>query len=194
MPKMRAIAKDPTTGSHRRAWFLSAAFRTGGLLMGGLLVGCGFRLRSSREPIRFTQALVVDSTKGGFRLAEDLRRELTARYGVVMVSRRTDAQVVIHLDEVRQNRLVVGFSGAGRPREVELRIELLLRIENAQGTLLQPAGFLELRRTVAVNDAEVLSTDEAERFQSNAMIQDLLQQIIRRLGRLEGYAAAPRSP
>jgi LPS-assembly lipoprotein len=189
MPDMRHLVQLPLAPDTRRRWLLSAT-----LAMGGLLTGCGFRLRSSREPIRFSQALVVDSTKGGFRLAEDLRRELTARYGVTMVAQRTDAQVVIHLDEVRQNRLVVGFSGAGRPREVELRIELLLRIENAQGTLLQPAGVLELRRTVAVNDAEVLSTDEAERFQVNAMIQDLLQQIIRRLGRLEGYATPPRSP
>lgn len=165
-----------------------------GGLMGGFLTGCGFRLRSSREQIRFARAQVIDATNGGFALAEQLRRELATRYAVDIVARRTEADVVIHLDEIRSNRIVVGFSGAGRPREVELRMALLVRIEDAQGRLLQPAGQLELRRTVAVNDAEVLSTDDAERFQLAAMTQDLLQQIMRRLGRLEGHAGATRSP
>lgn len=158
-----------------------------------LSAGCGFRLRSSRESIGFSRALVVDTTNGGISLGEQLRRELATRYNVEIVSRRTDAQVVVHLDEVRFNRIVVGFSGAGRPREIELRITLLLRIEDAQGSLLQPAGQLELRRTVAINDAEVLSTDDAERFQREAMSQDLLQQIMRRLGRLERDAGSTRS-
>jgi LPS-assembly lipoprotein len=174
----------------RRQWLLFAGVSASGLLFSG----CGFRLRSSKEPIRFSHALVVDSTGGGYALADNLRRELITRYGVAMVARRTEAQVVVHLDEIQQSRVVVGFSGAGRPREVELRISLLLRIENAQGTLLQPAGALELRRTVAVNDAEILSTEEAERFQTNAMTQDLLQQIVRRLGRLQVDAVTPRSP
>lgn len=157
-----------------------------------LSAGCGFRLRSSRESIGFTRALVVDTANDGVSLGEQLRRELATRYNVEIVSRRTDAQVVVHLDEVRFNRIVVGFSGAGRPREIELRIMLLLRIEDAQGGLLQPAGQLELRRTVAINDAEVLSTDDAERFQKEAMAQDLLQQIMRRLGRLERDAGSAR--
>jgi outer membrane lipopolysaccharide assembly protein LptE/RlpB len=158
-----------------------------------LSAGCGFRLRSSREPIGFARALVVDTSNGSLTLAEQLRRELATRYNVDIVSRRTEAQVVVHLDEVQFNRIIVGFSGAGRPREIELRMALLLRIEDAQGSLLQPAGQLELRRTLAVNDAEVLSTDDAERFQRDTMIQDLLQQIMRRLGRLEGYAGSTRS-
>ncbi len=178
------------TTSNKKRQFLQR-FATIGLVA-TFAAGCGFRLRSSREPIGFQRALVIDSTGGGFALAEQLRRELFARYDVEMVSRRSDAQVVIQLDEVRSSRFVVGFSGAGRPREVELRITLLLRIEDAQGGLLQPASFLELRRTVAVNDAEVLSTDDAERFQLAAMTQDLLQQIMRRLGRLEGYASPSR--
>jgi outer membrane lipopolysaccharide assembly protein LptE/RlpB len=136
--------------------------------------------------------MVVDTSNGSLTLAEQLRRELATRYNVEIVSRRTEAQVVVHLDEVQFNRIVVGFSRAGRPREIELRMALLLRIEDAQGSLLQPAGQLELRLTVAIADADVISTDDAERFQREVMTQDLLQQIMRRLGRIGHDAGSAR--
>lgn len=158
------------------------------------LSGCGFKLKSQHESIRFERAMIISSgnSPAALALSSQLRRELATRHGVTLVPQRTDAQVIVLLDEMRQDRVVVGFSSAGRPREIEIRIQLLLRIEDAQGTLLQPASAMEIRRTIAISDTEVLSADEAERFQIDTMIRDLLQQILRRLERLQGYAASPR--
>ena len=129
---------------------------------------------------------------GGF--SERLRRELSARYRRTLVTRANDAEVVLRIIALQPQRLVVGFSGTGRPREIELKTSLEFRIEDPIGRPLIPTDVLELRRTISINETDVLSSDDAERFQINAMEEDLIQQILRRLSGLSRRATPVRPP
>jgi len=129
---------------------------------------------------------------GGF--AERLRRELSARYRRTLVSSVDDAEVVLRIISLQPQRLVVGFSGTGRPREIELKTSLEFRIEDPIGRPIIPSDVLELRRIISINETDVLSSSDAERFQINAMEEDLIQQILRRLSGLSRRATPVRPP
>lgn len=129
----------------------------------------------------------------GNGLVERLRRELSSRYKRTLAGGFEDAEVVIRITSIQSERLVVGYSGSGRPREIELRRALSFRAEDAAGRSLIPPDTLELRRTVSISESDVLASDDAERFQTTAMENDLLQQLLRRIAAIRRDAAPIRS-
>jgi LPS-assembly lipoprotein len=133
-------------------------------------------------------------TVSGGGLSERLRRELSARYRRTLVTRANDAEVVLRINTFQLNRLVVGFSGTGRPRELEVRMEVGFSIEDPIGRPLIPSDTLTSRQIIAINETDVLSSSDAERFQINAMEEDLIQQILRRLSGLSRRATPVRPP
>ena len=146
---------------------------------------------SSNDPAR--QPEIAQATSGG-GFTERLRRELGARYRRRLVGRANEAEVVLRIVSLQQQRVVVGFSGTGRPREIEIKSSLGFRIEDALGRPLIPTDVLELRRTISINETDVLSSDDGERFQTNAMEEELIQQILRRLSGLSRRATPVRPP
>lgn len=146
---------------------------------------------SSNDPAR--QPEIAQTTSGG-GFTERLRRELGARYRRRLVGRANEAEVVLRIVNLQQQRVVVGFSGTGRPREIEIKSSLEFRIEDALGRPLIPTDVLELRRTISINETDVLSSDDGERFQTNAMEEELIQQILRRLSGLSRRATPVRPP
>jgi LPS-assembly lipoprotein len=166
------------------------------LLGSASLAGCGFKFQARQQRLSFQRALILNEsvnpvTQG---LSQQLQEQLTSLYGVQMVAQRADAQLVIRLQKSRLETVAVGFSSAGRPRELEVRASLYARLENAVGDLVQPAALLELRRTYSVNDSEVLAAAESERFQIENITRDLQQQLLRRLVRIQSLANQVRSP
>ena len=166
------------------------------LLGSASLAGCGFKFQARQQRLSFQRALILNEsvnpvTQG---LSQQLQEQLVSLYGVQMVAQRADAQLVIRLQKSRLETVAVGFSSAGRPRELEVRASLYARLENAVGDLVQPAALLELRRTYSVNDSEVLAAAESERFQIENITRDLQQQLLRRLVRIQSLANPVRSP
>ena len=160
------------------------------------LAGCGFKFQARQQRLSFQRVLILNEsvnpvTQG---LSQQLQEQLTSLYGVQMVAQRADAQLVIRLQKSRLETVAVGFSSAGRPRELEVRASLYARLENAVGDLVQPAVLLDLRRTYSVNDSEVLAAAESERFQIENITRDLQQQLLRRLVRIQSLANPVRSP
>jgi outer membrane lipopolysaccharide assembly protein LptE/RlpB len=218
---LQEIMKAPVKAPRRACLHLLAGFA--GLMAASQLTGCGWRIRGAmafgferimvvapdqspqidrgqmtlgQGPSGRAQALDPQMAQSvlGNGFSERLRRELSARYGLRLVTRPNDAEVVLRIISLQPQRLVVGFSGTGRPREVELKTSLEFRIEDPLGRLLIPTDMLELRRTISVNEIDVLSSDDAERFQINAMEEDLIQQILRRLSGLSRSATPIRPP
>lgn len=166
------------------------------LLGSASLAGCGFKFQARQQSLSFQRVLILNEsvnpvTQG---LSQQLQEQLTSLYGVQMVAQRADAQLVIRLQKSRLETVAVGFSSAGRPRELEVRASLYARLENAVGDLVQPAVLLDLRRTYSVNDSEVLAAAESERFQIESITRDLQQQLLRRLVRIQSLANPVRSP
>ena len=198
MPSHPTLAHQSLTrqGQHpaRRRLLKKAA---GLVLLGSSgLAGCGFKFQARQQSLSFQRVLILNEsvnpvTQG---LSQQLQEQLTSLYGVQMVAQRADAQLVIRLQKSRLETVAVGFSSAGRPRELEVRASLYARLENAVGELVQPAALLELRRTYSVNDSEVLAAAESERFQIESITRDLQQQLLRRLVRIQSLANPVRPP
>ena len=198
MPSHPNLAHQSLTrqGQHpaRRRLLKKAA---GLVLLGSAsLAGCGFKFQARQQRLSFQRVLILNEsvnpvTQG---LSQQLQEQLTSLYGVQMVAQRADAQLVIRLQKSRLETVAVGFSSAGRPRELEVRASLYARLENAVGDLVQPAALLDLRRTYSVNDSEVLAAAESERFQIENITRDLQQQLLRRLVRIQSLANTVRSP
>ena len=198
MPSHPTLAHQSLTrqGQHptRRRLLKKAA---GLVLLGSAsLAGCGFKFQARQQRLSFQRVLILNEsvnpvTQG---LSQQLQEQLTSLYGVQMVAQRAEAQLVIRLQKSRLETVAVGFSSAGRPRELEVRASLYARLENAVGDLVQPAALLDLRRTYSVNDSEVLAAAESERFQIENITRDLQQQLLRRLVRIQSLANPVRSP
>ena len=110
-----------------------------------------------------------------------------------LVNSAEQAEVILRIYESEAQRIIVGYSGTGRPREVELRLRLAFRIEDRAGRALVPADELDIRRTIRINESDVLATDDAERSQQRVMEEALVQEVLRRLEGVRTDAAAPRS-
>jgi LPS-assembly lipoprotein len=201
MPSHPTLAHQSLTrqGQHlaRRRLLKKAAGLSSLALLGSAgLTGCGFKFQTRQQSLSFKRVLILNEsinpvTQG---LSQQLQEQLTSLYGVQMVAQRAEAQLVIRLQKSRLETVAVGFSSAGRPRELEVRASLYARLENAVGDLVQPAVLLDLRRTYSVNDSEVLAAAESERFQIENITRDLQQQLLRRLVRIQSLANPVRSP
>ena len=201
MPSHPTLAHQSLTrqGQHlaRRRLLKKAAGLSSLALLGSAgLAGCGFKFQTRQQSLSFKRVLILNEsinpvTQG---LSQQLQEQLTSLYGVQMVAQGADAQLVIRLQKSRLETVAVGFSSAGRPRELEVRASLYARLENAVGELVQPAALLELRRTYSVNDSEVLAAAESERFQIESITRDLQQQLLRRLVRIQSLANPVRPP
>jgi LPS-assembly lipoprotein len=200
-----------------RRHLLKQAVTGVGLVATLALSGCGWRIRGAGYNFGFKRIMVLSPGQGpvvdrslsederakmggemaqaisGNGLAERLRRELKTRYRLQLVSRIAQAEVVCRILQINQQRLVVGFSGSGRPREIELRTSVTFRVEDPLGRSLIATDTIDLRRAISVSESEVLSTDDAEKFQISAMEEDILQQILRRLATISTYADPARS-
>ena len=216
MPSITPVTAVQTGSAQTRRHLLKKGGLAVGLLAAVSLSGCGWRIRGAGYNFGFKRIMVLAPGQGpvvdrslseeertkmggemaqaiaGSGLAERLRRELKTRYRLQLVSRIAEAEVVCRVLQINQQRLVVGFSGSGRPREIELRTAVTFRVEDPLGRSLIATDTIELRRAISVSESEVLSTDDAEKFQISAMEEDILQQILRRLATISTYADPAR--
>ena len=94
-----------------------------------------------------------------------------------------DSEVVINL-LVDNEKVVVGFSGAGRPRELELRTTVKIEINDQEGKPIQPLDKLQIIRSVNFSDTDVLATQSHEAFHRSDIEKQLAIRIIERLQRI----------
>ena len=105
------------------------------------------------------------------------------RSGVKIVSSIIEAQVLINL-EVINEKVVVGFSGAGRPRELELRTSVKLEITDQSERPIQPLDKLKIIRSVNFSDTDVLAAQSHEAFHRQDIDKQLAIRVIERLQRI----------
>jgi outer membrane lipopolysaccharide assembly protein LptE/RlpB len=56
-----------------------------------------------------------------------------------------------------------------------------------------PADELDIRRTIRINESDVLATEDAERSQQITMEEAIVQEVLRRLEGVRTDATSPRS-
>ena len=97
----------------------------------------------------------------------------------------TSGGIVGTIERVVDNeKVVVGFSGAGRPRELELRTTVKIEINDQEGKPIQPLDKLQIIRSVNFSDTDVLATQSHEAFHRSDIEKQLAIRIIERLQRI----------
>ncbi|OUV99285.1 MAG: hypothetical protein CBD16_08430 [Betaproteobacteria bacterium TMED156] len=142
--------------------------------------GCGwkFKVLSDQLPVNKIYLSGIENGVG-----RELLSRLRRMDNLNIVNSAVDSEVVINL-LVDNEKVVVGFSGAGRPRELELRTTVKIEINDQEGKPIQPLDKLQIIRSVNFSDTDVLATQSHEAFHRSDIEKQLAIRIIERLQRI----------
>ncbi len=169
----------------RRAWLAAAASFGSATLLGG----CGFALRQT-PPLPFRR-IALSGFAERSPLGDALRQRLADAAQVVDTPGQ--AEVLLQSISDKRERSVVASTGAGQVRELQLRVRFEFRLVSPGGRLLIPPTELLLTRDMSYSETFALAKAQEEAELLAAMQDDIVQQVLRRLARVDlaGPAAAP---
>lgn len=142
------------------------------------LAGCGFHLRGEAT---YTFQTIFVNAPGAPTLAAELRRALAATGSARIVDDAKNAQVIVDVPVVADDKEVLTLSGGGSVREYLLIKRVQFRVHDADGNEWLPPGEIALRRTYSFSESEVLARDTQEQRLLKDMQTDAVQQLVRRL-------------
>ena len=142
------------------------------------VAGCGFHLRGDAT---YTFQTIFVNGAGAPTLAAELRRALAATGSAKIAADPKDAQVILDIPAVTDDKEVLTLSGAGSVREYLLIKRVQFRLHDADGNEWLPPGEIALRRTYSFSESEVLARDTQEQRLLKEMQTDAVQQLVRRL-------------
>jgi LPS-assembly lipoprotein len=144
-----------------------------------LLVGCGFKLRSSQN-FAFQTVAVTPETGAG--VASELARYLgDAVRPVAPRAGEQPPQVIVDILQELREKTVVGVNASGQVREFQLRIKLKFRMRTPKGVeLIVPTEIVQ-QRDISFNESAVLAKEAEEALLYRDMQSDIVQQLLRRL-------------
>lgn len=148
------------------------------LALGCTLAACGFHLRGEAK-YAFTSIYV--NAPGAPALATELERALAATGSARVVHVAKDAQVVLDVPSVSDDKEVLSLSGAGGVREYQLTKRVDFRLHDPDGGQWLPPGEITLRRSYSFSESEVLAREAQEQRLLKEMQTDAVQQLVRRL-------------
>ena len=142
------------------------------------LGSCGFHLRG-QATYSFHSIYVNGSSSPP--LAKQLDRALEATGSARVVPTAKEAEVVLDLTRVADDKEVLSLSGAGGVLEYQLIKRVEFRLHGQDGAPWLPPAEITLRRTYTFNETEVLAREAQEQRLLHDMQTDAVHQIIRRL-------------
>ena len=158
----------------------SSALRTAACALGAtmLIAACGFHLRGS-APLTFSTLYI--SAPGNAPILTDLKRAIEGNGGTKLVDKPTDAQAVLDITAVVDDKQVLSLTSGGRVQEYALSKRVNFSLHDAAGKELMPAAEITIRRSYTFNESEVLARLSEEERTLKEMQSDAVQQILRRL-------------
>lgn len=162
---------------------------TGALAAAALLGGCGFTLRQT-PPLPFRRIALAGFAEGSL-IGDALRQRLAEAAQVVDTPGQ--AEVVLQAINDKRERSVVASTAAGQVRELQLRVRFEFSLASAGGRNLVPPTALLLTRDMSYSERFALAKAQEEAELLAAMQDDIVQQVLRRLARVQltGPAAGP---
>ena len=146
---------------------------------GLLAAACGFHLRTW-DLAGLERVQVVGAN------AQVLRRELTralTQSGVVLTEARGDADVVVELSDERESRRTASVGGGARAAEYEMSLAVSFGAQDAEGEELVPTRTLRAERTYRLDLDNLIGSREEETLIVRELRADLVQRMVRSLGR-----------
>lgn len=158
----------------RRRWLRGLLASAPLALLAG---GCGFRLRGTQD-LAFKTLHV---TGGDPVFLTEFKRAVAAGTGTRLVDDPKAAEAVLFVDGVARDRLILSLSGAGRVRELELRLRVQFHMNDVKGQPLIAPSQISLKRNLTYDDTQVLAKEQEEALLYRDMQNDAVQQILLRL-------------
>lgn len=144
------------------------------------LPGCGFRLR---EPPRLAfSRLHLAGFEPRSPLEAALRRALQGQAS--FVASPADADLVLRALAEQRERSVAASTAAGQVRELQLRLRVTVRADSPDGRERMPPVTLRQARDLRTNETAALAKAIEEDALYLAMLDDIVDQLLRRLAAL----------
>ena len=142
------------------------------------LAGCGFHLRGEAT---YTFSSIYVNAPGAPLLAAEMKRALNSTGSAKTVDDAKQAQVILDIPLVADDKEVLSISGAGAVEEYALIKRVSFRLHDALGNDWLPPGEIQLRRSYTFSESQVLARGTQEERLLKEMQTDAVQQLIRRL-------------
>jgi LPS-assembly lipoprotein len=142
------------------------------------LAGCGFHLRGEAN---YTFTSIFVNTPGAPTMASELRRALAATGNARIADDAKNAQVILDIPLVADDKEVLTLSGGGSVREYLLVKRVQFRLHDPDGNEWLPPGEIALRRSYTFSESEALARETQEQRLLKEMQTDAVQQLVRRL-------------
>ena len=142
------------------------------------LAACGFHLRGEAS---YTFTSIYVNGAAAPSLAAELERALAATGSARVVHSAKEAQVVLDIPSVSDDKEVLSLTGAGGVREYQLTKRIAFRLHEADGEQWLPPGEITLRRSYSFSESEALARQAQEQRLLKDMQTDAVQQLVRRL-------------
>ena len=156
----------------------AATGRLAALALSAALAACGFHLRGEAH---YAFATLYLSSPGALPLATELKRSLEGIGSAKVVAAATDAEVVLEVNTVEDNKQILSLSGGGKVAEYLLTKRVLFRVRDNDGNEWLPTAEVLVRRSYTYSDTEALAKEAQESRLVREMQTDAVQQIVRRL-------------
>ncbi|MEO8751792.1 MAG: LPS assembly lipoprotein LptE [Casimicrobiaceae bacterium] len=149
------------------------------MLLGVMLVAsCGFHLRGEAD---YPFATIFVNAPSSLPISSELTRALSGASKAKVVDSPVNADVVLDIPSVVDDKEVLSLSSGGSVREYQLVKRVAFRLHDKSGNDWMPAGEIVVRRSYTFNETQVLARDLQEQRLLREMQTDAVQQIIRRL-------------
>lgn len=162
----------------RALWTSLARSIVASLLVTLAIAACGFHLRGEAT---YSFSTIFVNAPGAPLLAAEMRRALNATGNAKVVDDPKQAQVILDIPLVADDKEVLSISGAGAVEEYALIKRVGFRLHDADGNDWLPAGEISLRRSYTFSESQVLARGTQEERLLKEMQTDAVQQLIRRL-------------
>jgi LPS-assembly lipoprotein len=148
------------------------------LSLAGAFAGCGFHLRGD---VSYAFSTLYIAGPPSAPIVTELQRTLENGGQARLVTAAADAQAILDITNVIDDKGVLSLSGGGRVREYVLTKRVSFSVHDAGGRDWLPPGEVTIRRSYTFNESEVLAREVQEQRLLRDMQTDAVQQIVRRL-------------
>jgi LPS-assembly lipoprotein len=142
-----------------------------------LLGSCGFHLRGDAA---FPFSSIYVNVPTSPPMSAELTRSLASTNAKV-VDTAANAEVILDVPVVVDDKDVLSLSSGGAVREYQLVKRVAFRLHDKEGLDWTPAGEIVVRRSYTFNETQVLARDLQEQRLLREMQTDAVQQLMRRL-------------
>lgn len=145
-----------------------------------MLAACGFHLRGDFK-YDFSSMYI----EGGSAMSRLMKRYNRGMQATKIVDNPKEAEVILAISQERRKQKTLSYDNNGDAREYALYYRVTYALRTLKGKELIEPTTITLRRTMTYDDSEDLAKEREKQLLYADMQQDIVQQMMRRLARVD---------